>query len=168
MTTVIPCFWLPNTALPPLSTPLHSGGEEKSSLYQQKIFFFLPYVRLTSSSGSQRVTLVNVHSTAWWDFLPVPWVAGSKSRRASKDNQDPSSMPGTMVLLWTSRSWCFLFTQTCSGTKTMALFWGMEWVNPDLYILWNKSFIDERKKERKKKRFCQGGCEFSILTFGQE
>lgn len=50
---------------------------------------FLPYVGLTSSSGSQQVTLVNFHSTAWWDFLPIsPVGLDSKSRRPSR--QGPS------------------------------------------------------------------------------
>lgn len=59
-----------------LVTPVSSSSSAVLSLWGEKApcsdnRHFLPYVGLTSSSGSQQVTLVNFHSTAWWDFLPL-------------------------------------------------------------------------------------------------
>lgn len=129
MTTVIPPFFMllaPKYPPPPPHPPSvgkRRGKNKEKGVGRKKkhktkkrnapapvlaltIDIFLPYVRLTSSSGSQQVTLVNFHSTAWWDFLLLffflrsffsfthtlpfffcSWLAGSQSLYQHKTKQ---------------------------------------------------------------------------------
>lgn len=99
---------------------------------------FWPYVGLTSSSGSQQVTLVNFHSTAWWDFLPL-FLQSAQAQ--SLDGLGGRLLPA-LCPQWSYCGWLVAVASSHhskqASAKTMLLSRG---IRGGLihYILWNKS-----------------------------
>lgn len=150
-TTVIPSLRLSSPPAPP-RPPIHSvffshtsspppppseGGYVVKAPCSDNRHFW-PYVGLTSSSGSQQVTLVNFHSTAWWDFLPL-FLQSAQAQ--SLDGLGGRLLPA-LCPQWSYCGWLVAVASSHhskqASAKTMLLSRG---IRGGLihYILWNKS-----------------------------